>query len=236
MKPSTKKSAFIRGMVAALPFIIVVVPFAMLFGVAATEAGLPISQVMGFTVLVIAGASQFTALQFMIENAPVLVVLASALAVNLRMAMYSAAITPLLGDQPLWKRAFLSYILVDQTYNLAVLDYDARPDQSIAERTAFFVGCAVPILPMWIGFTWVGAALGGTIPPEYSLDFAMPIAFLAMVAPALRTVAHMAAAATSAILALSLGFVPLNLGLLIAALIAMMVGAEIERRLELNTP
>jgi len=120
MGASTPKSALWRGVVAALPFIIVLVPFALLFGVAATEAGLPIAQVMGFTVLVIAGASQFTALQFMIENAPVLVVLASALAVNLRMAMYSAAITPYLGDQPLWKRALLSYILVDQTYNLAV--------------------------------------------------------------------------------------------------------------------
>lgn len=236
MEPSTSKSALLRGMLAALPFIIIVVPFAMLFGVAATEAGLPIAQVMGFTVLVIAGASQFTALQFMIENAPVLVVLASALAVNLRMAMYSAAITPYLGDQPLWKRALLSYILVDQTYNLAVLDYETRPEQTVAERTAFFVGCALPIVPLWVGFTWVGAALGGSIPPQYPLDFALPIAFLAMVAPALRTLAHMAAAATSVVLALCLGFVPLNLGLLLAALIAMMVGAEVERRMERRAP
>ncbi|RLJ41085.1 putative branched-subunit amino acid permease [Litoreibacter meonggei] len=231
MSPSTTKSALLRGVRASLPFIIVIIPFAMLFGVAATEAGLPIAQVMGFTVLVIAGASQFTALQFMIDNAPVLVILASALAVNLRMAMYSAAITPYLGDQPLWKRALLSYILVDQTYNLAIIDYEQRPDQTVAQRTAFFFGCALPIVPLWIGFTWVGAALGGQIPPEYGLDFALPIAFLAMVAPALRTLAHIAAAVTSVVLALMLGFIPLNLGLLMAAVIAMMVGAEVERRM-----
>ncbi|EPX77227.1 AzlC family ABC transporter permease [Litoreibacter arenae] len=231
MSPSTSKSALWRGVLAGLPFIIVVVPFAMLFGVAATEAGLPLAQVMGFTVLVIAGASQFTALQFMIDNAPVLVIIASALAVNLRMAMYSAAITPYLGDQPLWKRAVLSYVLVDQTYNLAILDFEENPDQTTAQRTAFFVGCSLPLIPLWIGFTWVGAALGGQIPPEYGLDFALPIAFLAMVAPALRTVAHIAAAVTSVVLALVLGFIPLNLGLLVAALIAMMVGAEVERRM-----
>ena len=112
-----------------------------------------------------------------------------------------------------------------------MLDYEARPDQTVAERTAFFIGCALPIVPLWVGFTWVGAALGGAIPPQYPLDFALPIAFLAMVAPALRTIAHMAAAVTSVVLALCLGFVPLNLGLLIAALIAMMVGAEVERRM-----
>ncbi|TDT73962.1 putative branched-subunit amino acid permease [Litoreibacter halocynthiae] len=231
MSPSTTKSALWRGVYSSLPFIIVVVPFAMLFGVAATEAGLPIEQVMGFTVLVVAGASQFTALQFMIENAPVLVILASALAVNLRMAMYSAAITPYLGDQPLWKRALLSYVLVDQTYNLAILEFEENPNQTTAQRTAFFVGCSLPLIPLWIGFTWVGAALGGQIPPEYGLDFALPIAFLAMVAPALRTVAHIAAAVTSVVLALALGFIPLNLGLLAAAIIAMMVGAEVERRM-----
>lgn len=231
MSPTTTKTALWRGVRASLPFVVIIVPFAMLFGVAATEAGLPLAQVMGFTVLVIAGASQFTALQFMTENAPVLIILASALAVNLRMAMYSASITPYLGDQPLWKRALLSYILVDQTYNMAILEYEANPDLSTAQRTAFFTGSAIPIVPLWIGFTWVGAALGGQIPPEYSLDFALPIAFLAMVAPSLRSVAHIAAAATSVILALALGFIPLNLGLLIAALIAMMVGAEIERRM-----
>ena len=230
MSPSTSNFALWRGVRASLPFVIIVIPFAMLFGVAATEAGLPVEQVMGFTVLVIAGASQFTALQFMIDNAPVLVILLSALAVNLRMAMYSASITPYLGDQPLWKRAILSYLLVDQTYNLMILDADKIPNQSVAQHTAFYIGCSLPIVPLWIAFTWIGATLGQQIPPEYALDFAMPICFLAMVAPALRSLAHIAAALTSVGLALALAFVPLNLGLLAAAIIAMMVGAEVERR------
>ena len=133
MSPSTTKIAFWRGVRVSLPFLIVVVPFATLFGVAATEAGLPLAQVMGFTSLVIAGASQFTALQFMMENAPVLVVIASALAVNLRMAMYSAALTPMLGDQALWKRAFISYIIFDQTYNLMALDSENKCLISVGE-------------------------------------------------------------------------------------------------------
>ncbi|MEP3347332.1 MAG: AzlC family ABC transporter permease [Litoreibacter sp.] len=231
MSPSTTKTALWRGVRASIPFIFVVMPFATLFGVAATEAGMPLTQVMGFSLVVIAGAAQFTALQFMIENAPTLVVIASALAVNLRMAMYSAALAPLLGDQALWRRVLISYMIFDQTANLMTMDDETLPTQTTAQRTAFFIGSSIPIVTFWIGSTWVGAALGGQIPPEYSLDFAMPIAFLAMVAPALRTLAHMAAAITSVVLALALGFVPLNLGLLIAAVVAMMVGAEVERRM-----
>ncbi|MEM1342599.1 MAG: AzlC family ABC transporter permease, partial [Pseudomonadota bacterium] len=96
------KSAYFRGFVASLPFTIMASPFGLLFGVVATEAGLNLLQVMGFTVVVIAGAAQFTAVQLMVDGAPTLVVLISALAVNLRMMMYSAALQPHLGAAPLW--------------------------------------------------------------------------------------------------------------------------------------
>ena len=72
--------------------------------------------------------------------------------------------------------------------------------------------------------------LGTSIPAEWSLDMAMPLTFLALVGPMLRTFAHMAAAMTSCVLALALAFVPYNLGLLVAAIAALAVGAEIERR------
>ncbi len=231
MTTSTSKSTYLLGLTRALPFVIVVIPFAMLFGVVATEAGLPLSQTMAFSVLVVAGASQFAALQFMSENAPVLVILASALAVNLRMAMYSASITPHLGSAPMWQRVVISYFLVDQSYAMSNAEFEARPEMNLREKLAYFAGVSTPICPLWFGFSYLGAVLGDRIPSDYGLDFAMPIAFLAMVAPALRTPAHIAAAFVSIVLALGLFWVPLNLGLLIAAVFAMMTGAEIERRM-----
>ena len=72
--------------------------------------------------------------------------------------------------------------------------------------------------------------LGGTIPPEYGLDFAVPIAFLAILAPMLKTLAHLAAALTSLVVALALAAMPYNTELLVAAVLAMMAGAEVERR------
>ena len=43
---------FWHGIVQSLPFLIVIVPFAVLFGVVALEAGMDVAQVMGFSVLV----------------------------------------------------------------------------------------------------------------------------------------------------------------------------------------
>jgi predicted branched-subunit amino acid permease len=62
------------------------------------------------------------------------------------------------------------------------------------------------------------------------LDFALPITFLAMVAPMLRTSAHLAAAATSVVVALALSGLPSGFGLLIAAACAMAVGVLVEDR------
>jgi len=224
------RSAFLRGVKGSAPFAIVIVPFGLLFGVVATEAGLNIVEVMTFSIMVIAGAAQFAAIQMMLDDAPTIIVLATALAVNMRMAMYSAALTPHLGAAPLRMRAVMAYFLVDQTYAAASVEYERRPQQTLAEKIGFFFGAVAPVCPLWYVATYAGARLGTAIPPEFALDFAVPITFLAIIAPMLRTAAHIAAAATSIALALLLAFLPYNTGLLVASLGAMLTGAGVEIR------
>ncbi|UWP95558.1 AzlC family ABC transporter permease [Aliiroseovarius crassostreae] len=231
-KTVTPKTAFLRGARDALPFLLVVGPFALLFGVVGTEAGLNLVEVMGFSVLVIAGASQFAALQVMSENAPTLIVILTALAVNLRMAMYSASLTPYLGKAPMWQRAMAAYFMVDQAYTLSQIKFEMEPDLSVSSRFAYYLGTVVPLAPFWYLLTYVGAVAGTQIPPEFALDFALPITFIAMIAPALRTLAHIAAAVTSIIVALLMAWMPYGTGLLVAATLAMIVGAQVELFLE----
>jgi len=228
VQPTTVKSAYWMGFRAGMPFILMALPFATLFGVVASEAGLHLSQIIAFSMLVIAGASQYAALQLMIENAAISLVLLAALAVNLRMAMYSAALVPHLGAAPLWQRVLLAYVNFDQTYMSAAAQYDRTPRWPVQQKVAFFFGVATPIVPVWIVATIIGALVGAAIPPEYALDFIVPIMFLALVTPALKSAAHIAAACTSATVALALFWMPSGTGLLIAAATAMCVGAAVE--------
>lgn len=231
MASTATRSAFWRGFRIGTPFVFGVAPFALVFGVIATEAGLNIYEVMGMCILVIAGAAQIAALVQMQDAAPVLVVVAAAMAVNLRLAMYSASIAPHLTQSPYWQRMFAAYILVDGTYALGISEFETRPKLSVSEKMSFFIGCAVPSWVVWYVAAFFGAYLGQSIPPEFALDFAVPITFLAIVAPMLKTLAHLGAAMTSIIAALALAFLPYSLGLFIAAALAMIVGAEIERRM-----
>lgn len=236
MSASTTKSAFWMGLRHGAPFLLVIVPFALLFGVVATEAGLNVAEVLGFSVLVIAGAAQVTAVQMMIDNAPTVMVLATALAVNLRMAMYSASLTPHLGAAPLWQRALMAYATVDQSYAVSIARFESHPKMTLAEKSAYFAGTMALIGPAWYAMTLAGALLGPSIPPEFALDFAVPITFLALIAPALRTLAHVAAAMVSVSAALALAGLPYNMGLLIAAAAAMATGAQVEHWLDRRRP
>ena len=230
MAITTTKSAFRKGLKDAAPFVLVIIPFSSLFGILATEAGLSVFETLAFSVVVIAGAAQFTALQLMQEHAPTAIVLASALAVNLRMAMYSASLTPYIGAAPLWQRA--AYMTVDQSYVCAMAQYEKEPQMTIPQRMSYFFGCVTPVVPMWYLFTLIGALLGAQIPQSWALDFALPITFLAMIAPMFRTPAHVIAAVVASVAGLLTAGVPYSLGLILAGLAGMLAGARAELWLE----
>jgi len=228
MSSTTTNSAFWAGVRDGAPFMLVAGPFALLFGVLATEAGLNLFEVMSFSFVVIAGAAQFTALQLMQDEAPTIIVLISALAVNLRVAMYSAALTPYLGKAPLWQRAFAAYLLVDQSYALSHSKFEAEPEMSIPSRVVYYFGTCSLVMMTWFACSYLGAALGTTLPPGIPLDFALPIAFLSMVAPMMRTMAHLVAAAVAIVVSLVAVSIPYSLGLIVAGMAGMLAGAQTE--------
>ena len=89
----------------------------MLFGVLASEAGWRLAETMAMSVLVIGGASQFTALQLLCEHAPLVIAIVTAAGgqpaprdvFRLAGAAHRRARRP-------WQRALAAYCLTDQTY------------------------------------------------------------------------------------------------------------------------
>ncbi len=229
----TTKSPYRQGIAAGLPFILILAPFGMLFGVVAAEAGLNIFEALVMSALVVAGAAQFTALQLLSEHVPTLIVIVAALTVNLRLAMYSAALTPYLGSASLPVRVAVAYCVVDQTYACSVAAYEQNRHWTLRDRLAFYFGVATPVMPNWLAFTGLGALVGEAIPPGLALDFAIPITFIALAVPMMRTGAHRVAALTAVVASLMLTWLPYSLGVIVAGMIGMVVGAEVERRTEM---
>jgi 4-azaleucine resistance transporter AzlC len=219
IKPDTGPSrrGFRAGLLAALPVLLAVAPFGLIFGILAVEAGLEITQTMAMSSVVIAGASQLAALQLLTEQAPALIAILTGAVVNLRMAMYSASIAVYWQDAPMHWRLLAAPVLTDQSYALSIQRYQRHPDESLGDRLGFFFGIGVLTCCVWIIATYLGATVGSQIPAGWGLDFIVPITFIAIVAPMLRGRADLIAAVVAATLAMLLSGLPYGMGLLIAA-------------------
>jgi predicted branched-subunit amino acid permease len=80
----------------------------------------------------------------------------------------------------------------------------------------------------WQISTAVGIFLGAAIPEAWSLEFALPLTFIAMLVPVLRDRPGIAAALSAGVVALIAYSLPYKLGLIVAALVGILVGTILE--------
>jgi predicted branched-subunit amino acid permease len=178
---------------------------------------------MGMSVIVFAGASQIIATTLFGDHAPLWIALATALIVNSRMFIYSTSIAPLFTDAPAWQRPFLGYMLVDQNYAAVMTQARFRDDIDVVP---YYVGAWAALASTWHVTNLAGAVRGPVIPASWGLDFAVPLVFLAMLAPSLKSnTAIGVAVVTGVCAAVLVPLLPLQSGLIVALLAGMGYGA-----------
>ena len=191
--------------------------------------GIPPLEAMAMSVLVYAGASMLAATQFIADGAPALVVVAAAFIVNLRLFMYSASIRPYFAGEPLGRRLLVSYALVDNPYALFVQRYGPHPEAG--GKFEYFAGLAIPVWLCWQASVGAGLLVGAQLPAAWKLEFAAPLAFIAMSIPLLRDKPMVAAAASAGVTAVLAHALPLRAGLALAAVAGISVGLLAEKLL-----
>lgn len=228
MDHTAKKQAFLCGVRALLPLVPGVIPFGLVTGITATEQGFTPLETLLMTLLMFAGSAQLVALQLLREEVLPLVILFTVLVVNLRFMMYSASIAPHIHALPRRWKAPLAYMLSDQAYALSILRFaTAEPDE---RNLLFFAGSAIAMWLSWNLAVILGLLLGTGLPATWALDFAIPLAFMAILIPSIRNSAHLSAACVGGLVAVLGVELPYNLGLLLAALAGICTGVRVEGR------
>ncbi|HEV8535963.1 MAG TPA: AzlC family ABC transporter permease [Candidatus Limnocylindria bacterium] len=168
------------------------------FGVVARQAGLEPIEIAAMSVLVFAGAAQFAMVQLFAASAPVPIVIATVLFLNLRHLLMATSLRPHLERLPLSRRMAAAFVLTDESFAMAT-GYVRRGGTSLA----YYLTFAVALFVLWNLATLAGIALGSAIgdPRRFGIDFAITATFVGIVVLAIRRPADVAVAIVAGLVA-----------------------------------
>jgi len=154
------------------------------------------------------------------------VAIAAAAVVSLRHMMYSAAVAPHLAHLTTGWRALLAFLMTDQSFAMTVKHF-SEPGEA-RNRHWNVLGSSLTLYVFWQVAVLVGIILGAQVPTTWSLDFAVVLTFIALLVPAVRTRADLAAAIVAAGVALAAAGLPYRLALVVASIAGIAAGMAIE--------
>jgi predicted branched-subunit amino acid permease len=197
-------------------------------GVAMVKSGLgvPLSLVMSLSVY--SAGAQLGALTLMASGAPLWMIVAATVCVNLRFVIFSAGMRPYLLHLPFLRRLLLGYLCADLSYILFTKRFAA--DRGPApDHIPYLLGTT---LFNWLGWqfaTLVGVLFADVIPTAWGLGYAGVLALLGLSCTLLVDRKSAITALVALIAALATESLPLRLNVVVAIAAAVSAGALLDR-------
>ena len=222
---SEDRAAARRGVIDALPLFVPVIPFGLVIGLAITNTGMNPFVGWSGTWLIFGGAAQLTLITLLGGGVAVAAAVGTALVVNARHLMYSAALAPTFQRQPRWFRWFGPYLLIDQLFALTTVRLEEEPDSF----RAYYLAAGATFWILWSVVVALGLLLGPVVPEGWNLEFAIPILFIGLLVVGIEHWPELVAALAGAGVTYLAAGLPNRTGLLVGAFIGMVAGFVAER-------
>ncbi len=206
----------------ALGVVLATSAYGVSFGALAVASGLDVWQACVLSLLMFTGGSQFAFVGVFAAGglAALPSAIASAALLGVRNVAYGMRMSPIVGTTPA-RRVLAPHFTIDESTAVAVAQGDPR-----LRRIGFWV-TGVGIFLGWNATTLVGALVGDVLgdPRSWGLDAAAAAAFLALLWPRLRKRQAVAVGVAAAVIAAaSTPFLLPGLPVLVAAVVAVVVG------------
>lgn len=219
-----------EGLKVGIPTLFGIGAWGLVVGIAMVKTGLTVPQSLAMTLLVFAGSAQLASLPLIAASAPIWVVFATALVVNLRFVIFSALLAPHFAHLPWKKRFALGYVSGDMSVALFLQRFpSAAPALG---KLSYLKGLLYPNWGAWQVGSIAGIFLGSAVPPEWDLGFAGTLAIVCITIPMIMNNAALCGAVVAAATAVLAYGLPYKLGLLAAVLTGMVTAMIVEETLE----
>ena len=209
-----------KGAVAILPLSLAVIPWGILAGSYAVEAGLSAIQAQAMSAIVFAGAAQLVAVGMIKAGVGLGSILLSCLFISSRHLLYSVSMRTRISVLPLRWRLLLGFWLTDELFAVC----------SSQSETAFngwyAVGAGGGFYLIWNLASFVGIVAGSQLPSlnEMGLDFVVAATFIALVFPLITNRSVLLSVVVSLVLSVILTVYRIDGALVMASLVGMFAG------------
>ncbi|MDP1902541.1 MAG: AzlC family ABC transporter permease [Rubrivivax sp.] len=198
----------------------------LITGVAMGKSGLPLPLMAFMSLVVFAGSAQLAVLPLLSSGAPVWVVWATALCVNLRFVIFSAQWRPYFIGYPRGLRLRLAYFTADLNYVMFMRRFpEPRPSP---EQLPYFWGGVATNWTAWQLPSMLGIFLADVVPVHWGFGFAGTLALLGLAASLLTDRATGVAGAVAACAAVAAYALPFKLNIVVAIAAAVAMGLLID--------
>jgi len=219
-----------EGVKTGMPALFGIGAWGLVVGIAMVKSGLTIPQALGMTLVVFAGSAQLAALPLIAANAPIWVIFATALVVNLRFVIFSALLAPHFSHLPWRQRLMLGYVAGDMTVALFLQKYPSEAPQ--VGKLSYLKGLLYPNWASWQIGSIAGIFLGSAVPPEWGLSFAGTLAIICVMIPLMAGRPALCGVLVAGAVSVLAAGLPYKLGLLLAVLVGMLTAMIIEETAE----
>ena len=192
-------------------------PFGVVFGAFALEMKLGVLGGQGLSAIVFAGSSQFVGANLYGQGASLLIIFITTFFINLRHALYGAALAPKLSQIKTRERILMSFFITDEAFAIV-----SRFDVILSR---YFWGTALAMYINWQVWTFIGLVSGGYLREYLSLNlgFVLVPAFIAIITPQIKTNSSILCVTVAAGLSLVFVNLPHQSGFIIAAVSAIIL-------------
>ncbi|WP_373279361.1 AzlC family ABC transporter permease [Vibrio diazotrophicus] len=228
----SKPRLFWQGTVAMLPLSVAVLPWGLLAGSFAIEAGLNPFESQALSAILFAGSAQLVATGMIKAGAGLMTMLITTFFITSRHFLYSVSMRGKISPLPTRWRVILGFLLTDELFALCGQQSEKQFNRWYA------LGAGFSFYLVWNLATLVGIVAGSYIPSLNSigLEFAVAATFIAIVIPNVKSIPILISVITALILSVSLTIFNVNGSLMYASVGAMLAGYVSELALTKKTP
>ena len=217
----TFRTDFVAGAKAISPLLPPGATVGLVTGVAAASTGLSLLQGLSMSVILHSATVMLTAVSLLQSGAPEIVLIVAPLIVGVRFMLLSVSIAPYLKRVEPRSKWFMAYFLWTPTYALSIERYEAEPQ---TDKRGYFLGAAIPLWLTFQSALVVGLVFGTRVPARWHLGYVIPLAFIGLLMRMINGRASKATAIAAGVTAVIASALPLNVGIVISALVGTAVG------------